>query len=229
MTIVEPSPIACTLTPGAYKDRLAWIAALNKDALRKLRAPRSRIGIELRAGSARACARDGPQRTGMLRIPWLRASRGRKRNPPHRHGTRNGPRSCGRLVRAVCRQRARAIVMRVCDFGLRREDPFEGAAGFESRRRHGHDAVDRCGCLRRVLRLAVCPAGDGPRQYRILVGVVRQTACVGHHPRHPLGRGCMGLDRVADAPHAAQAGHINALHDGRGVSVVDDRRAMAAA
>ena len=35
MTIVEPSPIACTLAPGAYKDRLAWIAALNKDALRK--------------------------------------------------------------------------------------------------------------------------------------------------------------------------------------------------
>lgn len=35
MTIVEASPIACTLTPGAHKDRLAWIGALNKDALRK--------------------------------------------------------------------------------------------------------------------------------------------------------------------------------------------------
>jgi hypothetical protein len=35
MTIVEASPIACTLAPGAFKDRLAWIAALNKDALRK--------------------------------------------------------------------------------------------------------------------------------------------------------------------------------------------------
>jgi hypothetical protein len=35
MTTVEASPIACTLTPGAYKDRLAWIGALNKDALRK--------------------------------------------------------------------------------------------------------------------------------------------------------------------------------------------------
>jgi hypothetical protein len=34
MTIVEASPIACTLAPGAFKDRLAWIAALNKDALR---------------------------------------------------------------------------------------------------------------------------------------------------------------------------------------------------
>src|SRR5205814_10507958 len=35
MTIVEASPIACTLAPGAFKDRLALIAALNKDALRK--------------------------------------------------------------------------------------------------------------------------------------------------------------------------------------------------
>ena len=35
MTIVEASPIACTLAPGASKDRRAWIAALNKDALRK--------------------------------------------------------------------------------------------------------------------------------------------------------------------------------------------------
>jgi hypothetical protein len=35
MTIVDPSPIACTLTSGAFKDRRASIAALNKDALRK--------------------------------------------------------------------------------------------------------------------------------------------------------------------------------------------------
>ena len=35
MTIVELPPIACTLAPGALKDRTAWIAALNKDALRK--------------------------------------------------------------------------------------------------------------------------------------------------------------------------------------------------
>jgi hypothetical protein len=35
MTIAEVLPIACTLAPGAFKDRLAWIAALNKDALRK--------------------------------------------------------------------------------------------------------------------------------------------------------------------------------------------------
>ena len=35
MTIVEPSPIACTLAPGAFKARLASIAALNSDALRK--------------------------------------------------------------------------------------------------------------------------------------------------------------------------------------------------
>jgi hypothetical protein len=35
MTIVETPPIVCTLAPEAFKDRLAWIAALNKDALRK--------------------------------------------------------------------------------------------------------------------------------------------------------------------------------------------------
>jgi hypothetical protein len=34
MSIVESAPIACTLAPGTYKDRLAWIAELNKDALR---------------------------------------------------------------------------------------------------------------------------------------------------------------------------------------------------
>ena len=35
MTIVEASPIACTLAPGTFKAGTAWIAALNKDALRK--------------------------------------------------------------------------------------------------------------------------------------------------------------------------------------------------
>lgn len=35
MTIVEHSPIACTLASGAFKERTAQIAALNKDALRK--------------------------------------------------------------------------------------------------------------------------------------------------------------------------------------------------
>jgi hypothetical protein len=35
MTITETPPIACTLTPGALKDRMGWIATLNRDALRK--------------------------------------------------------------------------------------------------------------------------------------------------------------------------------------------------
>jgi len=35
MTIIEPLPIACTLAPGAFKERTAQIAALNKHALRK--------------------------------------------------------------------------------------------------------------------------------------------------------------------------------------------------
>lgn len=35
MTIVDTPPIACTLAPGEFKQRLARIAALNKEALRK--------------------------------------------------------------------------------------------------------------------------------------------------------------------------------------------------
>ena len=34
MTMTETAPIACTLAPGAFKDRLAWIAALTRDVLR---------------------------------------------------------------------------------------------------------------------------------------------------------------------------------------------------
>jgi hypothetical protein len=34
MTREEPPPIMCTLAAGDYKDRLAWIADLNRDALR---------------------------------------------------------------------------------------------------------------------------------------------------------------------------------------------------
>lgn len=35
MTIVDTPPISCTLAPGEFKQRLARIAALNKEALRK--------------------------------------------------------------------------------------------------------------------------------------------------------------------------------------------------
>ena len=70
MTIVEASPIACTLTSGAYKARLAWIGALNKDALRKYTrrdlvlelsyAPEARervreIAARMQAGDVRPC------------------------------------------------------------------------------------------------------------------------------------------------------------------------------
>lgn len=34
MTNAESAPIACTLNPGDYKTRLAWIADLTRDALR---------------------------------------------------------------------------------------------------------------------------------------------------------------------------------------------------
>jgi hypothetical protein len=34
MPNIDSAPIACTLTPGDYKERLAWINALAQDALR---------------------------------------------------------------------------------------------------------------------------------------------------------------------------------------------------
>jgi hypothetical protein len=34
MTTTEALPIACTLNPGEFKDRLAWIGVLTRDALR---------------------------------------------------------------------------------------------------------------------------------------------------------------------------------------------------
>ena len=34
MTMTETAPIACALAPSAFRDRLAWIAALTRDALR---------------------------------------------------------------------------------------------------------------------------------------------------------------------------------------------------
>jgi hypothetical protein len=34
VTKSEPAPIACTLGPGDFRQRLAWIADLNRDALR---------------------------------------------------------------------------------------------------------------------------------------------------------------------------------------------------
>jgi hypothetical protein len=34
VTVTEAPPIACALTPGAFEERIAWIAALTRDALR---------------------------------------------------------------------------------------------------------------------------------------------------------------------------------------------------
>ena len=53
MSIVEAAPIACTLTSGEHKDRVSWIAALNRDALRGHK--RRDLVLELRyAPEARA-------------------------------------------------------------------------------------------------------------------------------------------------------------------------------
>lgn len=55
--MTEARPIACTLAPGAYKDRIAWIAALNRDALR--RREHSDLTLDLRyAPQARTRVRE---------------------------------------------------------------------------------------------------------------------------------------------------------------------------
>jgi hypothetical protein len=36
-------PIACTLGPGAYRERLAWITALNRSAVRRVRREGARL------------------------------------------------------------------------------------------------------------------------------------------------------------------------------------------
>jgi hypothetical protein len=65
MTVVETPPIACTLAPGAFKDRLAWIRALTKDALRSharrdltldlVYAPEARDRVREMVRNERAC------------------------------------------------------------------------------------------------------------------------------------------------------------------------------
>jgi hypothetical protein len=45
MTNTDDVPIACTLTGGNYKERLAWIARLNRDGLRSCR--RDATSLEL--------------------------------------------------------------------------------------------------------------------------------------------------------------------------------------
>jgi hypothetical protein len=45
VTMSEPVPIACTLGPGDFRQRLAWIADLNRDALRDQR--RDGLRLEL--------------------------------------------------------------------------------------------------------------------------------------------------------------------------------------
>ena len=229
MTIVEAPPIACTLAPGAFKDRLAWIAALNKDALRKYErrdlvlelsyALEARERVHEMVRNERTCcaflAFELHEAGNEIRLTVTAPETAREAaDTLFEQFVANAP------APSSCACATSASVVKTAS---------KGAAGFEGRRRHGHDAFNRRSCLWRMLRLAVCTAGDDSRQYRILVGVVGQNACVGHHPRHPLGRRRMGLDRVADAPHASQAGQIDALHDGGGDNVIGGRRAMAAA
>ena len=229
MTIVEAPPIACTLAPGAFKDRLASIAALNKDALRKYErrdlvlelryAPEARERVLEMVRNEQACcaflAFELDEDENEIRLTITAPERARE--------------AADGLFAAVRGKHSGTIVMRVRSFGIHRQDPFKGAAGFEGRRRHGRHACDGRSCLWRVLRAAVCTSGNDSRHYRLLVGVVRQTSSLGHHPCHPLGRRCMGVDRLADAPHEQQASGINARDDGRGDSAADSRRAMAPA
>lgn len=104
---------------------------------------------------------------------------------------------------------------------------FEGAARREGRRSYGGDAFDRCGCVRRMLRVAVCTPGNRSRRYRKPVGVARQRASVDDPACHRLGRRRMGLDRLAIASDGAEASHVNARHDVGIDRAADDGRAVA--
>jgi hypothetical protein len=65
MMMIETPTIACTLAPGALKDRTAWITALNRDALRKCQrrdlvlelsyAPEARERVREMVRSEQAC------------------------------------------------------------------------------------------------------------------------------------------------------------------------------
>jgi hypothetical protein len=50
VTLSEPAPIACTLGPADFRQRLAWITDLNRDALRAQR--RDGLRLELTYASA---------------------------------------------------------------------------------------------------------------------------------------------------------------------------------
>ena len=160
MTIVEPSPIACTLTPGAYKDRLAWIAALNRDALRKHArrdlvlelsyAPEARERVrEMVRNEQRCCAFLGFELHEGTNEVYLTVT-----------APETAREAADALFEPFIVNAPSPSVMRLRDFEFYRDGNFKGAAGFKSRRRHGHDALDRRACLRRVLRPAVCIAGD---------------------------------------------------------------------
>ena len=229
MTIVEAPLIACTLAPGKFKDRLAWIAALNKDALRKYErrglvlelnyAPEARERVHEMVRNEQACcaflAFELHEAGNEIRLTVTAPERAREAaDTLFEQFVANAP----ALSSRACAPSASVVKT------PSKEPPGSKAAGvMAATLSTGAVACGVCCVLPSALPATVL-ASIGA-----FVGVVRQHAFVDHHPCHPLGRRRMGLDCVADAPHEPQASHINALHDGGGDSVIDGRSVMAAA
>lgn len=97
MTITEAPPIACALAPGALKERIAWIGALTRDALRSHE--RRDLVLDLRyAPEAAERVREMVRNEqSLLLISCPRPARTASRNPARHH--RAG--SCARGSRYV--------------------------------------------------------------------------------------------------------------------------------
>ena len=182
MTIVEASPIACTLAPGAYKDRLAWIAALNRDALRKYE--RRGLVLELSYGPEVRERLHGMVRKEQTCCAFLTFNLNEVGNEIRL--TITAPETAREAADGLFEQFvANASAKSSCGCAtsvIRSGDPCKGATGFKGRRHYSCDAFNWRSCLWRMLRLAICTSGNGSRKYRIFVGMVCQNACVGDYP-----------------------------------------------
>jgi len=228
MTIVELPPVACTLASGALKDRLGSIATLNRDALQKYE--RRDIVLELTyALEARERVHEmvRNERTCCAFLDFDLQETGSEVRL-----TIRAPETARETADALFEQfvtNAPAPSSCACTASASTEKPASREPAGSKVAGVTAVTLSMGACLRSMLRPAVCTSGNAACGYRVVVGVVRQISPVGHHPRHPLGRGCMGLDCLADAPHASQAGPVDALHDGNGDRADDAGRAVASA
>jgi len=225
MTIVDALPIACTLAPGAFKDRLAWIAALNKDALRTY----ARRDLVLELSYAREArervhemVRNEQACCAFLAFELHEAGNEIRLTVTAPEGAREAADALfAQFVASApapssCACASSASVVKT----LSKDQPGSKAAGLTAMTLStGAVACGLCCVLPFALPAAVV-AGTGSMlamfvKMHVWVTILAVVSVVG----------AWGWI----APHASQAGAINARHDGGLDSVVDGRRAVAAA